>query len=489
MSNIADFMDEIERLAYKILLWLLLLPKTLLKVILEPKWVPGYVRSELGGERRQAFDNYMSPIVLFLMVTLVPAIMYGFLPTTSIKVYEPVLVSDVTERDIEFSVDGSFISSTKRLFHRVTWEVEGVDQFDQNGNPRPIEFWFDEHRNYYYVDENWEEVSDPTFTFQYGEVQDELDGTRFFTLSDDGQMILDENPSSQADITLLDDHTINSSTTINFPPGEYRVWVTIENYDPENGIAIETLYDVIYLTVYEDDEQSFYAASYYMVSEDKTEGGIQSQDLNAAQSQGLTSLFAVFLPQQGGKSDQGSTLEVVQNGMESGSIYFLALALLSLPLLFSFGTKILGEDGIGESSMKESFYMQCYYFSPVTTAFWATVYSVALYTSDLSIFATLTTFGLFLLVMLWFLFAQVGAIMSERGVTKGRSWGILVMLVTTLAGGSILLAAVLSDLDLLRRNGIAIFPWIGIGIVVWYFIRRRRERKAAQQKAEALPQA
>jgi hypothetical protein len=175
--------------------------------------------------------------------------------------------------------------------------------------------------------------------------------------------------------------------------------------------------------------------------------------------------------------------------MESGEIYFLALALLSLPLLFSFGTKILGEDGIGESSMKQSFYMQCYYFSPVTAVFWASIYSAALYTNDLNPFAALTTFLLMLLTMLWFLFAEVNAIMSERSVSTGRAWGILVMLVVTLVGGSIILVAILSDLDLLRRNGIEIFPWIGIGITVWYFLSRRRERRAAQQKIEALPPA
>ncbi|HKY52846.1 MAG TPA: hypothetical protein VJM08_01015, partial [Anaerolineales bacterium] len=123
MGNISDFLDEIERLAYKILLWVLLVPKSLLKIIFEPNWVPGYVRDELKGESREAFDKYMSPVVLFLIVTLIPALLYSYIPTVGMSVAQPQPLTEGDLRNMVLTVNGTFISSTSRVFHKVWWEV------------------------------------------------------------------------------------------------------------------------------------------------------------------------------------------------------------------------------------------------------------------------------------------------------------------------------------------------------------------------------
>ena len=455
MSNITDFLNEIEKLAYKILLWVLLLPKTLLKIILDPNWVPGYVKKELGGDSENAFDKYMSPVVLFLVVTLIPAILMAFIPSMSMSVYEPQPYAE-DPREMTFTVDGNFISSTARVFHKVWWEVWEVEQMDEAGNPLGVSYNYDIDRSIAYFDESGNKVENPTFTFLYGELHDEVKGAIPFSISNTNERILENSPIYQSQISFLDNNTLEDYFYYYFVPGEYQVVINIENYDPNNETLIETQSDTIYISIPEDVTQQIYYDSSYMVFED---GGTltTSSDLS---------------------------LEGFQGALESGGTYFLAIGLLSLPLLFSFGTKILGEEGLGETSIKQSFYMQCYYFSPITAVFWASFYSIALYTNDIYWFAVLMPMIIFVLIILWFLSAESNAIMLERGISKGRAWGVLFVLIVGLTIGSFMIYFIITDLDFLRRYSIMLYPAVGTGVFIAYFIRRRRERRLLKQKAE-----
>jgi hypothetical protein len=455
MSNITDFLNEIEKLAYKILLWVLLLPKTLLKIILEPNWVPGYIKKELGGKSENAFDTYMSPVVLFLVVTLIPAILTAFIPSMSMVVHEPQPSVEGDLRDMYITVDANFISSTSHVTHKVWWEVWQVDQVDQSGNPLAIEYNYDSNRELVYFDENGNQVETPPFTFVFGELHDEVNGVIPFTISDKGERVLDAAPLYPSQITLLDGNSIEDTMYILFAEGEYQVRIYVENYDPNKGTLIESQSDTIFMTVPADETQPMYYDSNYMVFGDEGTGA----------------------------SGTSLSLEGFQGALESGGTYFLALGLLSLPLLFSFGTKILDEDGLGETSIKQSFYMQCYYFSPITAVFWATVYSLVLYTSDINAFAVIMTMLIFLLIVLWFLNAEHSAIMIERGASKGRAWGVLFVLIAGLTIGSFLIYFIITDLDLLRRYSITLYPILGVGVLVAYILKRRRERILKKQEA------
>lgn len=454
MSNIADFLDEIERLAYKILLWVLLLPKTLLKIILEPKWVPKYVKEELSGDSSTAFDRYMSPVVLFLIVTLIPAILLSFVPATGMTLSYPEPFYEDDLRGIDFPVTGKFISSTARVIHQVWWEVWQVDQVDSAGNPISIEYGYDASRNFIYVDDYLNPYPNPTFTFLYGELHDEIDGAIDFAMSGEERKLSDEQLYS-SEIKLVDRHTIEDHFYYYFETGEYQVRVTVENHDPNNDTVIESWSDIIYVTVPEDTTQEIYFDSATMVFDETT-------------------------------ASTGSALSVesLLSSLESGGTYLIALGILALPLLFSFGTKILGEDGLGGSNLKHSFYMQCYYFSPLTAVFWSSMYALNLYTSDIYFVALIAPLVMFILIILWFWSAEINAIMIERGVSAGRAWGILSVLMATLVGSSLLVYAVLLDPDFLRRYSIAFYPIAGAGVFVAYILRRRRERKLNKQKAD-----
>jgi hypothetical protein len=68
--NIANILAGLEKLVVEILLWLLFVPKTLFKVVADPGWVPSYVDAELAKDKER-FDNYMSPILLFFICSVV----------------------------------------------------------------------------------------------------------------------------------------------------------------------------------------------------------------------------------------------------------------------------------------------------------------------------------------------------------------------------------------------------------------------------------
>jgi hypothetical protein len=72
MGAFIELHEKFENLIYKVLVWIVLIPKTLLQIMLHPDWAPGYIKQELeeGGSK---FDEYFSPIVLLLVaVLLVP---------------------------------------------------------------------------------------------------------------------------------------------------------------------------------------------------------------------------------------------------------------------------------------------------------------------------------------------------------------------------------------------------------------------------------
>lgn len=61
-----------EDLLYQIAVWILLIPKTFSKVVLNPSWIPRYVAEELEKPAEDRFDAYVSPLIFFVLVAIVP---------------------------------------------------------------------------------------------------------------------------------------------------------------------------------------------------------------------------------------------------------------------------------------------------------------------------------------------------------------------------------------------------------------------------------
>lgn len=463
MSNLNDFLDGIEKLAYRVLLWGLIIPKTLLKIIFEPQWIPGYVKEQLHlDDAKPAFDKYISPVVLFIVVTLIPAVLLSFVPPVGITVLPPTSQSEGDLRNIVFTVRGDFRSSTTRVFHRVWWELYNVKHTDPSGNPAFITYGYDANRALRYVDAEGNTVDKPDFEFAFGQLQDERTGVH--DLVKQGENIVPdlEKRLYSSELMILDGHTVEDYFYVKFVEGEYQIRVKMENYDSGTGEALETFEDKIYITVPADETKGIYFDSTYMVD---------SEDAIAS------------------SGNSGFSLEGLQAGLESGSIYFLALGLLSLPLLFSFGTKAPGPDGISETSMKESFYMQCYFFAPLSATIWAFIYTATFSTSDIALYMDLLlSLGIIFLMLLWFAAAETNAIMVERDVTRFKAWMIFLAPCAVLMIGAFFMYSVSFDPDILRRYPIILYPILGVLVFAGYVYRRFREwRKNRQKIVEVSP--
>jgi hypothetical protein len=108
MLNLTTIIENIERLAYDVLIWTLLVPKTLVKIVIDPGWVRGYVTKELTEKDEARFDGYLSPIILIILTSVLP-FLYSYLtpmPAVTIQGPEEVKVNS----EIDFHATADFIS-------------------------------------------------------------------------------------------------------------------------------------------------------------------------------------------------------------------------------------------------------------------------------------------------------------------------------------------------------------------------------------------
>jgi hypothetical protein len=62
---------------YEVVVYLVILPKTLIKVIIAPKWISPYIEAELHKDASERFDEYAAPMVFFVGFCVMPTIV-GF---------------------------------------------------------------------------------------------------------------------------------------------------------------------------------------------------------------------------------------------------------------------------------------------------------------------------------------------------------------------------------------------------------------------------
>jgi hypothetical protein len=130
MSNLIDIFESIEQFAYKILIWIILLPKTLAKIIIDPSWAPGYISRELREKEHNRFDEYFPPVILILMVAVVPFVYFSYFavtPSATISAPDAAYVGE----DVILSASADFISDIPP--YRFEWK-------DKFLKPLPVNF-------------------------------------------------------------------------------------------------------------------------------------------------------------------------------------------------------------------------------------------------------------------------------------------------------------------------------------------------------------
>jgi len=74
--DLVGFIRSIEELIYEITTWVVLLPKTLIKVIINPGWIREYVTEEFKKEPEKRFDDYLSPFIFWFLLGVTPFLLF-----------------------------------------------------------------------------------------------------------------------------------------------------------------------------------------------------------------------------------------------------------------------------------------------------------------------------------------------------------------------------------------------------------------------------
>jgi hypothetical protein len=394
-------LQDIEKLIYKILMWVILIPKTIVQITLHPRWASEYVRKELN-EGEGHFDEYISPVILLLIVALLPSIGYNALPKFGATISSPAETNLTTDRFLSFEVQGDFISASPSLAHFAIWEV-------------------------------WKKNADGEYLLESDEFHPREDGNNA--------------------IQIVDNNTVKDRFLYTFGPGEYYVYASVGNVDVgrEESPVIES-YDA-YITVV----VPLSAADPVKVSSESE----QALDAKAGAQE------ADFL-----------------NRVKDEQTIFLALALMMPPLLFAFVSKVF-RGAIDENTLKDNFYLQCYYFSPLSLAIWGTYYSFYFFTADAYLYfgadyaLPVLLFPLTLAV-LWFVRTEIKNIAWERKAPIWKATILVVMCIGILGYMAQVIFSFDTYMNSLRLFAIRAFPILGLLLVAGYgftWYRRRRQKK------------
>lgn len=77
-----DFMklfQSLENAVYEIVTWAIFLPKTLFFTVFKPARMMEYVNEEWKKEEKERFDDFLSPVILWLLVVVIPMLTVPFL--------------------------------------------------------------------------------------------------------------------------------------------------------------------------------------------------------------------------------------------------------------------------------------------------------------------------------------------------------------------------------------------------------------------------
>lgn len=65
--------QSLQDLIFETVVWALLIPKTILRAMLRPRWMVQYVNEEFDKPEEKQFDEYMPPGLFFLAMAVIPS--------------------------------------------------------------------------------------------------------------------------------------------------------------------------------------------------------------------------------------------------------------------------------------------------------------------------------------------------------------------------------------------------------------------------------
>lgn len=110
MTNLSNILEALEKLVYDIILSILLVPKTLVRIIFEPSWVSGYITQQLKQEDEKRFDEYVSPILFMILVALLPYTYITVAHWPEVVIRGPA--EGIVNQEIRFTAEANLTSKT-----------------------------------------------------------------------------------------------------------------------------------------------------------------------------------------------------------------------------------------------------------------------------------------------------------------------------------------------------------------------------------------
>src|SRR6266496_43090 len=131
MPKIMDILGQIESLAYSLAVWIILIPKTIIKILLDSGWVRGYVDKEFSESKEKRFDDYVSPVILLLLCSLIPYVGYQLLPPFGLLDLNGEYVHGsktcTVGQSCAYAIEGNYFSD----FYTVDWQFTGAPEESQ----------------------------------------------------------------------------------------------------------------------------------------------------------------------------------------------------------------------------------------------------------------------------------------------------------------------------------------------------------------------
>jgi len=70
--DFGKLLQSIEDAVYEVMVWIMLLPKTLIRSMFRPRWAIQYVHEELNKSPDDRFDEFLSPVLSWLIAAVIP---------------------------------------------------------------------------------------------------------------------------------------------------------------------------------------------------------------------------------------------------------------------------------------------------------------------------------------------------------------------------------------------------------------------------------
>ncbi len=89
--DFSKLFQSVEDAVYEVMVWVLLLPKTLIRSMFRPRWAIQYVNEEWEKKPEDRFDEFLSPVLLWLLVAVLPLTVSTILQNGNIKTVQDLV--------------------------------------------------------------------------------------------------------------------------------------------------------------------------------------------------------------------------------------------------------------------------------------------------------------------------------------------------------------------------------------------------------------